>query len=229
MGELFNYSRNNLIKDILQEPAQAYRFIKRCWLFTIEEGRLTKLLQEQVDMFEVIGADGLIKVVDYGQHVSRIKLRRVRSQYDANAEVFEFTTQLVHQVFRLRADEKSRKRAASFHVVDFRERSVLYRVEQHHLPFAILDETEKQIELLFARRLGHEFAEEFTNDVAGILPFSITVFAVLVQQGEQGARPVNVAVGQIQEQAVIDVIARGDCLMVVRLHPLESQSRQIYQ
>src|SRR5690606_24749457 len=160
LGHFLDHDRNYLVEYVLKKPAQAYRFIKGRRFFAVEEGCLTELFQKEVDMFEPVGADRLIEVVDNRQHTSGIELCGMRGQHNTHAEVFQLAAQLIHEVFRLRTNKDGRQRAASLHIVQLSKGSILYRVEQYNLAFRVLNEIEEQVELLFACGFGDQLAKE---------------------------------------------------------------------
>src|SRR5690606_18100376 len=75
--QLCNDFGNDVVKHILQEPAQAHCLIVRRRLFLVDERRFAKLAQKQVDIFEFVFTDHHFEIVDDREHVARVELCRV--------------------------------------------------------------------------------------------------------------------------------------------------------
>jgi len=115
-------------------------------------------------MSSVVGPHSGLQIGNNTENAVRIELRRVRRKHDPEPHVAELLGQRIRFSFPPRAVEKLPDGSFTRHVVHAFEGRVFERIEQNHLPFHVLHESEKQPRKFVIRKLGPMFIAELHQD-----------------------------------------------------------------
>src|SRR5690606_20031955 len=78
--------RDAVVKNVFQIPNQTDGLIERSRLLPIDKSRLTELLEQKIDAFQIVGPDGMLQVGDDTEHAAWIELGGVGRQRQPNRE-----------------------------------------------------------------------------------------------------------------------------------------------
>ena len=137
----------------------------------------------------------------------------MRREDDAGRGLLEQLGQIALAVVPANHGDQLGDAAGTGQVVHLRERSILERVEEDNLA---LDELQKQEQCLVLRDVGSTggfLREEARDDGPGGFLERQGLTAVLGEDGQEPADPLEKLVRQPQEQAGVQSIASGDVLV----------------
>ena len=180
-------SPDGRVENIPEIPAEIDRFVQGCWLFLVEERRVSQLLHQAAGTADVLVANRLGKVGDDRQYIAGIELRGMRGESNPRPELSQQGEQRVLQLVDRYSAGQTFQFVALHGVMNLLESGVFQRVHEHDLAFHVLDDLEKKGKLVVFSKIRTLAGEKITDNLnrvrAGGEPFAAGFF----QQWEQDA------------------------------------------